>query len=208
MGRHDWYRNTDWNADIEMAFRAKLVRSRDKGQYIRIHASVLTQKRPRIALRLLEEYFSLGEHFDLAQAFVDQGNAYRALGEKERAFESYRRAIAREKSHPKLQTQAYLELSLMIATEKMACHYDFALELLKQHATRGKFPVDHFRWYAARALIFSDRGQIERARQAALSALSFAEQDHSDVRYHPSIGIVGEDYESVRSNMNAIIQAR
>jgi hypothetical protein len=71
MNSKDWFRNTDWNAEIEKAFFEKLRRARDKSQYIRIQASTLASSNPEVALKLLEHYFALGDKFDYAQAYVD-----------------------------------------------------------------------------------------------------------------------------------------
>jgi len=43
MGRHDWYRNTDWDEEIKDAFFTKLGRARDKSQYLRIQACTLAE---------------------------------------------------------------------------------------------------------------------------------------------------------------------
>ena len=96
MARDDWFRHTDWNAEIEAAFFEKLRRARDKKQYLRIQASTIAGRKPEVALRLLEEYFGLGDHFDQAQAHADRASACLALGDIEHAIAALEAALARE----------------------------------------------------------------------------------------------------------------
>ena len=203
MARDDWFRHTEWNAEIEAAFFEKLHRAREKQQYLRIQASTLARHHPEVALRLLDKYFELGDHFDYAQAYVDRASAHLALGDTERAIAAYETALAREQQYPNLLTQAYLDLPFLIASRRIGARYDQALQLLRQHSGRLTFLVDHFRWHAAHALILSAQGDTSLARQHAQRALETATLDHSGFRYHPSVGLVGTQYEEVREQLSA-----
>ena len=66
MGRRDWFRNESWNAKIEETFFENLARSKNKSQYLRIQASILRERHPGVALRLLDQYFAIGEAFSPA----------------------------------------------------------------------------------------------------------------------------------------------
>jgi tetratricopeptide (TPR) repeat protein len=203
MARDDWFRHTDWNAEIEAAFFEKLRLARDKKQYLRIQASTIAVRRPEVALRLLDEYFALGDHFDQAQAHADRASAYLALGDREHAIAALEDALAREEQYPRLQTYAYLDLPFLIARYRIESRYNQALELLKRHRTRLTFPVDHFRWHAAFSLILSVQGQAASAREHARLALAAAEKEQSGFRYHPSVGLVGMKYEDIREQLLA-----
>jgi tetratricopeptide (TPR) repeat protein len=203
MVRDDWFRQTDWNAEIETAFFEKLRRAREKKQYLRIQASTIAGCRPEVALRLLDKYFALGEHFDQAQAYADRATAYLALGDIEHAIAALEAALVREEQYPQLLTYAYLDLSFLIASHHIESRYKQALELLERHRTRSTFPVDHFRWHATYALILSAQAKTSSAREHARLALAAATKDHSGFRYHPSVGLVGTKYEHIREQLSA-----
>jgi tetratricopeptide (TPR) repeat protein len=201
MARDSWYRNTDWNGDIEAAFFAKLARARDKAQHLRIQAGTLAKTHPETALRLLERYFALGDHFDHAQAHVDRAMAFVALGDTEHAIESYEAALAVEERRPSLLTQAYLELPILIAVRQDKARYERALAVLERGRSRLRFPADRFCWHAAKALIEATRGRSAEAREHARLALEAAAAEHSGFHHHPTVGLVGDRYTDVRREL-------
>jgi tetratricopeptide (TPR) repeat protein len=117
-----------------------------------------------VALRLLDDYFESGDDFDEAQAHVDRATAYRSLGEYEKALGSYECALSVEAKKPFVKTQAYIQLPYLVATIAVKARYEQALDLLERHKERLTFPVDHFCWHAASALILRDAGALDAAK--------------------------------------------
>ena len=193
----DWFRNTTWNESIERAFEKKLRRARRKEAYLRIQAGMLAPRHPEVALKLLDRYFQLPDDFDHAAAHVDRATAFLTMDRVNDAIASYEAALAREAAFPKLQTQAYLDLPYLIATRAIREQYNRALQLLQAYEARLMFPVDRFRWHAARALIAADSNEREVARLHAERAIEAANQEHSGFRYHPSVGLVTAQYDRV-----------
>lgn len=191
----DWFRNTTWNEAIEQDFNEKLQRAKRREQYLRIQACTLVRSHPEVALKLLEQYFLLKDKFDHAQAHVDRASALLALGRVNEALKSYTAALARESEFPTVLTQAYLDLPYLIATRSIREQYEYALQILEKHKARLTFPVDHFRWHAACALISADGHDAVGAKAHAQYALDAADLEHSGFRYHPSIGLVTEQYD-------------
>jgi tetratricopeptide (TPR) repeat protein len=190
VARHDWYRNSSWNADIESDFRQRLRRARDKSQYLRIQASHLAESQPQVALSLLDQYFALGEHFDKAQAHVDRARAFVALGDINAALFSYEEALMREREFPNLKTHAYLDYACLVTNTRATRLYVQAMEVLDAHRERLMFPVDRYRANGARAILLQELGMTDEARSFANQAMAAAREVESGFRYHQHLGLV------------------
>ncbi len=207
MSREDWYRNKEWNSDIELAFFTKLKRARDKGQYLRIQACTLASIHPKVALRLLDEYFTLPLARDRTQAYVDRANSYLTLGDVDQAILSYEAALAREAEFPKSLTQAYIDLPYLIVSRSLTAHYHRARELLQAHVHRLLFPVDFFKWNACQAPLANVQDQKSEAVRYAKAALEAAHKTSSGFRYHPTIGLVSNEHSDVLARLEIISRA-
>ena len=170
---------------------------------------MLAPVHPEVALDLLQKYSALGEHFDNAQAYVDQATAYLAMNNYQRAVDAYQRALAREREFPNARTQAAIDLPFLIATRRMREHYDAALDLIRQSSkdkdTLVLFPVDVFKQQASIALISSDVGDQQAARDHAACAIQASKAQTSGFRYHPTVGLVGSKFDDVQSSLIAIL---
>lgn len=204
MSREDWYRNKEWDSDIESAFFAKLKRARDKGQYLRIQACTLANTNPEVALRLLDEYFLLPARHDQSQAYVDRATSYLALGDLEQAISAYESALTREAELPKSLTQAYINLPYLIVSRELTEHYDRARKLLEDHVQRLMFPVDYFKWNACHALLAKAKGYVSEASRYASAALDAAKKTPSGFQYHATIGLVSHEHSEVLARLGAI----
>lgn len=193
MSGEDWYRNEKWSEEIENKFFEKLKRARRKEQYLRIQACTIANKEPDIALSLLEQYFELNDDFEHAQAYCDMATAYIAKGEIESAINSYGKALERESVFPNLKTDAYILYPLLIVEMKLTKLYQSDNEVLDEHQERLMFPVDHFRWHAAKAIISNESGNNEQAANHADQAIDAAKIKKSGFRFHQNLGLVGKN---------------
>ena len=204
MNSEDWYRNEEWSEAIESKFFEKLKRARQKEQYLRIQACTIARRAPDVALSLLEQYFELSDDFDHAQAYCDMATAYIAKGEIENAINSYGNAFDRESAFPNLKTDAYILYPLLIVENKLTNLYQSANEVLNEHFYRLMFPVDHFRWHAAKAIISAESGSDEQAVNHADQAFDAAQIKKSGFRFRQNLGLVGKEYKGVVNELRAI----
>lgn len=208
MARDDWFRNKKWDAATESHFNEKLRRARDKAQPLRIQAGYLENSDPKAALALLDRYFAVGNHFDMATAFLHQAEAHLALGEQEEAVRSLEKALQRERDFPNVRTQAWSRFALLVAERKLEHLYDKALLVLKENPVSSlSFPVDGFLWNAAFALIANATGQRKHAVETAAKALEFSGLTHSGFRFHPDVGLVGPRYDELKHQLRRLARS-
>jgi tetratricopeptide (TPR) repeat protein len=205
MGRDDWFRNNQWNSEIEAIFRQRLHRARKKSQYLRIQANYLAESYPQVALRLLEQYFHLEEREDLAQAYVDRAKALTAIGDIDAAIGAYEKALKREQEFPNSLTSAGLDLACLVAKARLKLRFDQALELTVLNNQHHIFPIQRYLAQGARALIFHEMGNQVDAKEAARLAMAAAGQINSNFRYHPNAGLVNETSDEFGNRIAALL---
>ena len=167
----DWYRNTDWNAEIEAAFEVKLARAKaQRTQYLRIQGSTLKDSHPEIAIRLLARCIDSGEPMFVAHALLDTAHAQYRLGQIDAALDTLGALLEHQRREPRFQTSAAFDYPFLVAFHGRSERYDRALELLDR-IEEAPFAAMNFEQEAARAIIVSERGETERARAAAATAL-------------------------------------
>lgn len=204
----DWFRNTEWNPEIEAKFFEKLRRARDKAQYLKLQASCLAKSHPRVALMLLSRFFELGETFFLADAFVAAANAHLALGQIEDAVDSYRMALEKERLVPNHRTTAWSEFAMLIADRRLEAYFDEVLRVLAENQSDLIFPNQLFAWHGAFALIQAARGDKADAKERAIKALSAAKMGHSGFRHHPSAGLVGTGHQGFKRKLRGLARPK
>jgi tetratricopeptide (TPR) repeat protein len=207
MSRDDWYRNAAWNDAIAASFDAKLRRAKHKGQYLRNQAGALVERQPDVALALLDRYFEIPDQFDAAEAYCCRALAYLKQGHIEQALDAYENALAREAKFPQVLTQAYLGFPYEVATKGLTKHYSRARELLDQSRNRLTFPVEHFKWNTAQALIATDEAHGAGAYAFARAAIEASERSESGMRHHPTIGLVTDTYADVLARLRKLCAA-
>lgn len=193
MNKDDWYRNRTWDAQVEKNFNETLRHARLKQDFLRIQASYLTAASPHVALTLLERYFALGIHFDMAFAWYDRAMAYASLGEIDQALDAFGAALSEEEMNPDILTQAYLALPKLVADMGIEPWYPKAIEILEHYASRRKRPRDYYEWNAVFALICSQMGKHSEAKKYAIEAMEIVKKQASGVSYKSKTWIIRDD---------------
>lgn len=190
MSSEDWYRNKYWNESIEEHFYSKLKRARtQRDQYLVIQTLTLTDNRPEVSIRLVDDYFeSRKDNFEDVRALLAKANAFIVLNDRERCIATFKEILDTEREFPNYQTGAYLDYPYLVATKKMENEYANALSVLHEHLDRLTFPLDYYKWHASKALINNDGSEAQKALEAA-------KVKRSGFRFHQDVGLVGKEHE-------------
>lgn len=211
MSEEDWYRLTTWTEEDQLAFFARLKRSRDpfhKAQYTTTQALYLhgigTKESSRWALELLDLVEKeWPEPSALASMHQQRAECYLTLEDLPKAIDCFRAALAQEKIFPGVQTVARFTFPYLIARRELVEHYDEALDTLELINDLA-FPINTYLFNAAVALIIADRGNPEIARDRAIAALEACGLDHSGYPRHPKFGLVDKVDEDVVARLTNI----
>jgi tetratricopeptide (TPR) repeat protein len=188
-----WYRNLDWNDEIEATFRAKLARSRSqRPQYLEKQAGALADRHPLISLGLIEEYFDTGDQFFVPAAYCHRARASLTLGRIADAISAYKSALDWEAEHPGFYTTARIQLPKLVAEERVTEEYDYALSILTSRFSPGdhRFPDVRYDWNGTCALIAFEQGIVAEAKEFAERALRAADERQSPFPRHRDVGLV------------------
>lgn len=195
MGAGDWYRNKSWNDDIAAAYFAKLKRARRRSEYLRVQAYYLVDDFPLAALDLIDRYFS--ERRDGNPDVMDssvygsKARALLSLGRDAEALEALESALQREKDFPHSISESHVDYAQFVTKRRMVDRYDDLMNILDGYESGYIFPIQFYRLWGYRSIIFYDLGIVSEALRCAQEALKYAEMDNSGLRYHPDLGLVG-----------------
>jgi len=125
------------------------------------------------------------------------------MGDTLLAVEAYRAAMEAERRRPTIRTDATLDFALLVSRRSLASLFAEASSILDEHVDDLRpFPIQRFKFHAARALLAVS--QPETARDEAALALKEAAATDSGFRYHPQVGLVGDTDETVRQRLERL----
>ncbi len=202
----NWYRNEVWNSEIEREFFSKLSRARSqRDQYIVIQALSLAKVEPKVALTLIDLYFSSKKtDFDDLRALMAKVDALAALGDRKGAVEAKKAILNLEKKKKSQRSNEFVDYPFYVAMESISEEYTAVIALLDERFGELAFPVQIFKWHAAKGLILHEMGNLEVAKEHAKFALDAAQIKRSFFRFHQNLGLVGNEYKDVVKRLRKI----
>jgi tetratricopeptide (TPR) repeat protein len=194
----EWYRRKTWTKADEAEYFAKLGRARKDGraQYLRIQAVEFVQaKDPDLldpAESLIQKLFTdyPDDRLERSSALVTLGNIYRDRQLFDEAIEFYKKAIDFEEVYPKVITQAYLKYSELVVKQQKEDHFDFVEQIVFRRIKGSLFPIEKYKAYSILSIVYTHKGDKDKAEEYAALADKNASAETSGLRYHKYLGIV------------------
>jgi tetratricopeptide (TPR) repeat protein len=211
MSQTEWFRRATWSDADREDFNARLKRSRgagNKAQYLRIQAGHLADAgNHAAAIELLDRLFAeFPQHIELAQTHAQRAESLANLGQFEAAIQEYRVALQTERDFPNVRTNAWLDFGWLVVERQLTDYYDEVSQVLPEFRQEGglRFPAIEYGYAAIQALLADYRGERARAREFAQQALAEAAKEHSGLRYHPTVGLVGSERNTFANRLRTL----
>jgi tetratricopeptide (TPR) repeat protein len=211
MPKTQWFRRTTWTDADREDFNARLKRSRgasSKAQYLRLQALHLAEAGHNGgAIELLDRLLAeFPESIDVAQAHAQKAESLAKLGRADDAINEYRAALQREPEYPNVRTNAWLDFGWFVLEQQLTALYEEVGRVMDEFREVGglKFPAIEYRYAAIQSLLADARGEKGRAREFANQALAEAAKDHSGLRCHPTIGLVGTERDTFAGRLRTL----
>ncbi|MDU1903312.1 MAG: hypothetical protein E6772_00905 [Dysgonomonas sp.] len=196
----DWYRKKTWTKEDEEYFYQKLKRAREYGrpQYLRIQAITLIDTHENDLLdvaeillnKILEDYPE--NKLERSSAFHSLGDIYKLHEDYATAINYYKEAIDFEKKFPNVRTMAYLDYSELIIKTNQENKYNAIEKLLKSKLLELVFPIEKYKVCSILSIINKHNGKLTQAKEYAVLAEQYANEQTSGFRYHKYLGVVKE----------------
>lgn len=160
---------------------------------------------PTVALRLADQYFDTKkDNFEDVRALSAKTDAYLALGQTELAIEAMKSILVIERARPNHKTTKYVDYPFLVATQYISSEYHDALSVLDERKSDLMFPLDKFKWHAAKSLIHHSLCEFDDSRKHAALALDSANVKMSGFRHHQDLGLVGEKHKDTVASLRQI----
>ncbi|WP_411767150.1 hypothetical protein [Winogradskyella sp. A3E31] len=205
MSKEDWYRNIEWNDQIESEFESRLKRSRGnyhKAQYLRIQASYLLdskksklqEKGVEYMERLIKDYPE--EKFSTIHGIEQLGDFYLKNKSFDKAEKHFRKVTEYYYAETRSGTSGLADLKLCETilkseqTEKFEEAYEMATE--KFDATDGSLMMNSDKYYYAdlMANLCYKMNRKNEATEFAQSAMELSKITEPQFNRHKTVGIV------------------
>ncbi len=207
----EWFRNTDWNQEIEDFFELKLKRARggnSKAQYLRIQASHLldTSKHGQIGEKLLLRLFSdfPEETFSVIFGHEQLGDYYFKTGKYNKAETEYKIVVDHYHSKTRSGTTGLADIKLadLILTTEQKDKYNHAYKLITEGFTKssGDLGMNDSRYFYAltRSRLAWRLGFKTDSRDYAKLALDLSKITDPQFRRHKTVGLVKAKNEDIK----------
>ncbi|MEI8213460.1 MAG: hypothetical protein WCI02_15035 [Planctomycetota bacterium] len=205
MPTTDWYRRTTWTEVDQSEFAAKLKRARDKPQYLRIQALHLSEAGLySAAIDLLHQIVKeFPDASQITQSHLQLAHAYAKTDKPDLALQQFKLTLELQRKYPNWQTSVWLDYPVYVIENKIASEYVNARSvLLELNLSRSlSFPIERYRYFACLALLDENDGKLDSARQNASHAMAACDEKHSGFRYHPTVGLVGQQRDALFSRL-------